>query len=138
MLEITPTLKIDERELHFDFIRAAGPGGQNVNKVATAVQLRFSIASSGLPEDVRARLTRLAHNRVSQEGILIIEARQFRTQERNKEAAIQRLVELVRKAAIKPKRRRKTKPTLASKQARLESKKKRGAIKKLRQVQPID
>ena len=138
MLEITPTLKIDERELHFDFIRSAGPGGQNVNKVATAVQLRFSIPSSTLPEDVRGRLIRLARNRVTQEGVLIIEARQFRTQERNKEAAIGRFVELVRKAAIRPKPRRKTRPTLASKRARLDTKRKRGAIKKLRQGNPLD
>jgi ribosome-associated protein len=138
MLEITPTLHIDERELHFDFIRSAGPGGQNVNKVATAVQLRFAVPSSTLPEDVKTRLIHMAGKRVSQEGVLIIEAKRFRTQEQNKEAAIQRLIELVRKALAKPKPRRKTRPTRSSKQERLKAKKKRGEIKKLRQNKAFD
>jgi len=138
MIEITPTLNIDESELQFDFIRSAGPGGQNVNKVATAVQLRFPIPSSTLPDEVKERLIRLAGKRVTQDGVLIIEAKQFRTQEQNKEAAIQRLVDWVKKAAYKPKPRKKTKPTKAAKQARLEAKKKRGEIKKSRQTRVHD
>ena len=134
MLEITPTLQIDERELHFDFIRSAGPGGQNVNKVATAVQLRFSIPGSSLPEPVKDRLLKLAGKRVSQDGVLIIEARSYRTQDQNKEAAIQRLVELVKKASVRPRPRRKTRPSLASKLERIKDKRQRGEVKKLRQT----
>jgi len=134
MLEITPTLQIDERELHFDFIRSAGPGGQNVNKVATAVQLRFSIPGSSLPEPVKDRLLKLAGKRVSQDGVLIIEARSYRTQDQNKEAAVQRLVELVKKASVRPRPRRKTRPSLASKLERIKDKRQRGEVKKLRQT----
>src|SRR6187549_3307773 len=137
MIEITPTLQIDESELQFDFIRSAGPGGQNVNKVATAVQLRFSIPSSTFPYDVKERLIRLAGKRVTQDGVLIIEAKQFRTQEQNKEAAIQRLTDLVKKALIKPKPRYKTRPSRAAKQERLTTKKRRGETKKLRR-QPAE
>ena len=133
MLEITPSLKIDERELQLEFIRASGPGGQNVNKVATAVQLRFDLRASSLPEDVKNRLITIAGKRITNEGILVIEARRFRTQEQNRDNAIQRFVELVRKAAVKPKPRRKTKPTQASKEERLKEKKRRGEIKKVRQ-----
>src|SRR5215211_4606746 len=133
MIEITPSLQIDERDLQIDFVRASGPGGQNVNKVATAVQLRFDIRSSSLPEDVKTRLMHLAGNRVTSEGVLLIEAKRFRTQEQNREDAIQRFVELVRKALVRPKPRKKTKPTKAAKEARLQVKKKRGEIKKLRQ-----
>ena len=133
MLEITPSLQIDERELQIDFIRASGPGGQNVNKVATAVQLRFDVRASSLPEEVKGRLTRLAGSRITSEGVLLIEARRFRTQEHNREDAIRRFVELVRKSLVAPKARRKTKPTTASKEERLKEKKRRGEIKKLRQ-----
>jgi len=133
MLEITPSLKIDERELQLEFIRASGPGGQNVNKVATAVQLRFDLRAASLPEDVKNRLITIAGKRVTNEGMLVIEARKFRTQEQNRDDAIQRFVELVRKAAVKPKPRRKTKPTQASKEERLKEKKRRGEIKKVRQ-----
>ena len=133
MIEITPSLQIDERELQIDFVRASGPGGQNVNKVATAAQLRFDVRASLLPEDVKARLIHLAGNRVTAEGVLLIEAKRFRTQENNREDAIQRFVELVRKALVKPKARKKTKPTQASKEERLKEKKRRGEIKKLRQ-----
>jgi ribosome-associated protein len=122
MLEITPSLTIDERELRFEFIRASGPGGQNVNKVATAVQLRFDLRASSLPEDAKNRLKSLAGKRVTSEDILLIEARKFRTQEQNREDAIQRFVELVRKAAVKPKARRKTRPTQAAKEERLKEK----------------
>jgi ribosome-associated protein len=133
MLEVTPTLKIDERELQLDFVRASGPGGQNVNKVATAVQLRFDVHASSLPEEVKNRLISIAGKRTTNEGVLVIEARKFRTQEQNRDDAIQRFVELVRKAAVKPKPRRRTKPTQASKEKRLRAKKERGEIKKIRQ-----
>jgi len=138
MIEITPSLQIDERELQIDFVRAAGPGGQNVNKVATAAQLRFEVRASALPEEAKARLVYLGGKRVTAEGVLLIEAKRFRTQEQNREDAIQRFVELVRQSLVKPKRRRKTKPTLASKEKRLEMKKKRGAIKKMRQVKSVE
>src|SRR5215211_5073005 len=131
MIEITPSLQIDERELQIDFIRASGPGGQNVNKVATAVQLRFDVPASSLPEDVKARLIHLAGNRVTAEGVLLIEAKRFRTQEGNRADAIQRFVELVRKSLVRPKARKKTKPTKASKEVRLKEKKRRAEIKKL-------
>jgi ribosome-associated protein len=133
VIEITPSLQIDARELQIDFIRASGPGGQNVNKVATAVQLRFDVNTSSLPEEVKARLTHLAGNRITSEGILLIEAKRFRTQEQNREDAIQRFVELVRKSLAKPKARKKTKPTKAAKEERLKEKKRRGEIKKMRQ-----
>ncbi len=133
MISVTRTISIDERELNFQFIRSSGPGGQNVNKVSTAVQLRFDVGNSpSLPGDVRTRLIRLAGRRVTQEGILIIEARRERTQERNREDAIERLRELIRQAAQKPRPRKKTKPSKAAKERRLESKKQRGRIKKMR------
>ena len=98
MIEISPSVQIDERDLQLDFVRASGPGGQNVNKVATAAQLRFDVRASSLPEEAKTRLMHLAGNRVSREGVLLIEAKRFRTQEQNREDAIQRFVELVRKA----------------------------------------
>ena len=138
MLEITPSFFIDERELQFDFIRAAGPGGQNVNKTATAVQLRFDITTSPLlASDTKGRLIQLSGKRVNTEGVLIIEAKRFRTQEQNREDAIQRFVELVRKALVKPKPRKKTKPSAASKEKRLKAKKVKGATKRLRHM-PIE
>jgi len=104
MIQVTPTIAINENELVEEFIRASGPGGQNVNKVSSAVQLRFDVANSrSLPEEVRRRLITLASNRITEDGILIIDARQFRTQGRNRENAIDRLVELIRKAAQRPK-----------------------------------
>ena len=133
MIEITPSLQIDERELQIDFIRASGPGGQNVNKVATAVQMRFDVRASSLPQDVQARLVQLAGSRITSEGVLLIEAKRYRTQEQNREDAIQRFIELVRKSLVKPKARKKTKPTPSSKEERLKEKKRRGEIKKLRQ-----
>lgn len=138
MINITPDISLDESEIHFQFVRASGPGGQKVNKVSTAVQLRFDVGNSpSLPGDVRTRLIRLGGRRITQDGILIIEARQFRTQERNREAAVERLVELIRKASEKPKPRKKTKPSLAAKERRIEGKKERGEIKKLRKAVEI-
>lgn len=133
MLEITPSLQIDERELQIDFIRSSGPGGQNVNKVATAVQLRFDVRASALPQEVKERLTKLAGNRMTSEDVLLIEAKRFRTQEQNREDAIHRFVELIRRALVQPKPRKKTRPTRASKEERLKEKKRRGEIKKMRQ-----
>ena len=134
MIEITPSFSIDENELQFSFVRSSGPGGQNVNKVATAAQLKFDVVHSSLPDEAKDRLTQLAGKRISNEGILLIEARKYRTQEQNREAAISRFVDLVRRALQKPKARKKTKPTAASKAKRLEQKKQRGEIKKLRQT----
>jgi ribosome-associated protein len=138
MIEITPSLQIDERELQIDFVRASGPGGQNVNKVATAAQLRFDVRAAALPEEVKERLIRLAGNRITSEGVLLIEAKRFRTQEQNREDAIQRFVELIRKALVKPKARKKTKPTRASKEVRIKEKKRRGEIKKMRQSRSVE
>lgn len=133
MIHITRTITIDESEIQEYFVRASGPGGQNVNKVATTVQLHFDVANSrSLPEEVRKRLISLAGNRVTEDGILIIDARRFRTQGRNREDATDRLVELIRNAAQRPKIRRKTRPTLASKIRRLESKHRSAESKRVR------
>jgi len=132
MLKISPDFQIDERDLQIDFTRASGPGGQNVNKVATVVQLRFNVGDSSLPEDAKERLTHLAGKRITGDGMLLIEAKRFRTQEQNREDAIKRFVELIRKSLVKPKARRTTKPTKASKEARLKEKKRKGDVKRLR------
>ncbi|MBS1237765.1 MAG: class peptide chain release factor [Deltaproteobacteria bacterium] len=133
MIRITPDICIRETELRLDFIRSSGPGGQNVNKVATAVQLRFDVFTSpSLPEDVRRRLVRIAGKKVSKEGVLLIDARRFRTQERNRQDAVDRLTQWVRRAAEKPKKRIKTKPTLSSRERRLEGKRQRSETKRLR------
>ena len=133
MLSVTPDLSIDESELEESFVRASGPGGQNVNKVATAVQLRFDVQRSpSLPEAVRERLMRLAANRLSSEGILLIEARRFRSQEQNRQDARHRLTALIRQATEAPKPRRATRPSQAARQRRMEGKRQRGQIKKLR------
>ena len=135
MIYITRNIRIDEGEIQQEFIHSSGPGGQNVNKVATAVQLRFDVANSpSLPDDIRSRLIRLAGRRISEDGILIIDARRFRTQERNRKDAIGRLVELICKAAEKPKPRLKTRPTLTSKRRRLQAKRRRSEKKRMRQA----
>ncbi len=138
MIYITRAIAIDESEIHQEFIRASGPGGQNVNKVATAVQLRFDAHNSpSLPHEVRERLIHLAGKRITEDGILIINAQRFRTQERNRQDAIDRLVGLLRKAAEKPKLRRKTRPTLTSKKRWLETKRRRGEAKRTRRIAPF-
>ncbi len=133
MIQITPTLAIDEREIHEEFVRAAGPGGQNVNKVSTAVQLRFDVAHSpSLPDEVRTRLLNIARSRITDDGVLIITARQFRTQVQNRRAALNVLIDLIRQATQRPKPHLKTRPTRASKQRRLESKRRQSEIKRTR------
>lgn len=130
MILIAPNLQLNERDLSFTFIRAAGPGGQNVNKVATAVQMRFD--THHLPEDILPRLRQLAGRRLNSAGELLIEARRYRTQERNRQDAIARLVKLLQQALEKPKPRKKTRPTVASKKRRLDTKNKHGKTKLLR------
>lgn len=137
MIQITDSIAIEESEIQEEFIRASGPGGQNVNKVATAVQLRFDAGSSpSLPPDVRSRLAVLAGKRMTEAGVLIIHARRFRTQEQNRQDALDRLIRLIGQAASKPKPRRKTAPTLASKERRLTSKRRRSRTKQIRQSVP--
>ena len=133
MIPVTERISLAENELSFSFIRSSGPGGQNVNKVATSVQLRFDVTGSpSLPGRVKTRLAKLAGRRLTGEGILVIEARRFRTRERNRADAVERLAALIRKAAKTEKKRRPTRPTKAAKNARMEGKKKRGQIKDLR------
>ncbi|MDI6769139.1 MAG: alternative ribosome rescue aminoacyl-tRNA hydrolase ArfB [Anaerolineales bacterium] len=133
MISITPSIYLDEREITFAFIRASGPGGQNINKVATAAQLRFDVRNSpSLPEEVKARLLKLAGKRATEDGILVIEAKRYRTQEQNREDALQRFSALIQKALEKPKSRLATRPSAVARGQRLEAKKQRGAIKRMR------
>jgi ribosome-associated protein len=137
MIRITAKIAIDEREVDESFVRASGPGGQNVNKLSTAVQLRFDVRHSpALPPDVAARLERLAGTRLTRDGVLVIIAQRHRTQARNREDALDRLIDLIRRAAVAPIKRRPTKPTKASRERRIEGKKRRGGIKHLRQAKP--
>jgi len=139
MIAINDDLALDEREISETFIRASGPGGQNVNKVASAAQLRFDAKSSpSLPEAVRARLMRLAGNRVTQDGIIVITARRFRSQERNRDDARDRLVALIRRAAEPPKPRRKTRPSAGQREQRLAAKSRRATVKRQRRSAPND
>ena len=137
MIRITDAIALDEREIEETFIRSSGPGGRNVNKLATAVQLRFDVRRSpSLPNDVAVRLIRLAGRRMTKDGVIVILAQRHRTQERNRQDALDRLVELIRQATVVPIPRRPTKPTKASKQRRLDSKKRRASIKGMRQRAP--
>ena len=129
MIRITDTIAIDEREVDERFVRASGPGGQNVNKVATAVELRFDVSASSLPPDVRERLVALAGRRLTADGVLLIDSREHRTQAQNREAAMERLVTIIQHAAVRPKRRRRTRPTATSREHRLAGKRRRGEIK---------
>ena len=129
MLRISRDLSIDENDIEIGFVRSSGPGGQNVNKVATSAQLRFDARRIALPADAAARLERLAGQRMTKDGVIVIQAQRFRTQERNRADAIDRLVALLREAMVRPTPRRPTRPTLGSKQRRLEGKKRRGDIK---------
>lgn len=138
MLNITPALTIDERHLEERFVRASGPGGQNVNKVSTAVELRFDLAAASLPEDVKARLRLLAGSRLTVDDVLVVDAREHRTQAQNREAARARLIELLQRAAKKPRPRRATKPGRAAKERRIAAKKGRGEIKRARSSRPSD
>ena len=137
MIPVTAKIVLDEREIDEQFVRASGPGGQNVNKLSTAVQLRFDVRHSpSLPPEVRARLERLAGARLTREGVLVIIAQRHRTQGRNRADALERLLDLIRQAAVAPIKRRPTRPTKASRERRIEGKKRRGGIKHLRRAKP--
>ena len=137
MIRVNGKISIDEREIAESFVRASGPGGQNVNKLATAVQLRFDVRHSpSLPAGVAARLERLAGSRLTLEGVLIITAQRHRTQARNRQDALERLIDLIRRAAIAPVKRRPTRPTAASRERRIQGKKLRARVKGLRRAAP--
>ncbi len=139
MIEISHSIHLDESELTFDYIRAAGPGGQNVNKVATSVQMRFDVRStSTLAPQVKARLVKLAGSRMTDDDILVIEAKRYRTQEQNRADAVMRLSNLIEKAMAEPKVRRATRPSLSAKAERVAEKKKRGKTKQARRIHPTD
>jgi len=138
MISVTPSIQLNEDEIELVFIRAPGPGGQNVNKVSSAVQLRFDVKGSlSLPVEVKQRLAQMAGRRLTTEGVLIIEARQYRSQEHNRQAAVERLVRLIQQASEPPKPRHKTKPSRAAILRRLETKRKRSEIKRIRRERGI-
>ena len=133
MITVTDQLSLDEDEIRWEFTRASGPGGQNVNKVSSAVQLRFDVRhSSSLPEMIKERLMQLAGRRITQEGVLVIDARRYRSQEANRQDALRRLIALIRKASVRPKARKATHPSTAARAARLEKKRHRATIKRYR------
>ena len=139
MIEVSSTVKLDEKEIQYEFVRASGPGGQNVNKVASSVQLRFDIRNSpSLDADVKERLIKLAGSRVTEEGILIIEAKKYRTQEQNRTDATRRLITWIQKALEKPKQRKATRPSVTAKAARVSEKKRHGELKRIRRYDPDD
>lgn len=135
-ISVTPFLDLDPDDITCTFVRSSGPGGQNVNKVATACELRFDLVGSALPPDIKARLVPLAGSKLTKDGVIVIQADRFRSQDMNREDALARLVEMVAKAAVRPKRRIATKPTRASKERRLEGKQKRSGVKRMRQGKP--
>jgi ribosome-associated protein len=138
MLRVTRDITIDEKDLDIAFVRASGPGGQNVNKLSTAAQLRFDASRTALAPDVMIRLTTLAGQRMTKDGVIVIHAQRFRTQERNRADAIDRLLDLLREASVRPKPRRATKPTLGSKMRRLDGKKRRSDVKAKRNTRSFD
>ncbi len=137
MIRVTDHISIDEAEIDESFVRASGPGGQNVNKLASAVQLRFNVRQSpSLPADVRARLERLAGARLTRDGVLVITAQRHRTQGRNREDALDRLLDLIRRAAVAPRTRRPTKPSRAARERRVQEKKRHSGLKRQRRAKP--